>query len=69
MNIYVYIVYVRREREMQGGAEGSTACQVECTEKLTPSDSLARTAAGAAWGVGREWEPNRADAHSEVGKH
>lgn len=65
----ISVVYERQEKGTQGGAEGSTACQVECTEKLTPSDSLATTAAGAAWGTEREWEPNQADAHSEVGKH
>lgn len=62
-------MYLRQEKGTQGGAERSTACQVECTEKLTSNDSLARTAAGTAWGVEREWDPNRANAHSEVGKH
>lgn len=51
-----------------GCAAGSTNCQVEWKRSLTPADSLARAAAGAARGAGREWKTNWADMNAGSGK-
>lgn len=58
----------RQDQGMWAVQQGARAAKCNVLSSLTPNDSLARAAAGAAPGTGTEWEINRADTEAGRGK-
>lgn len=58
----------RRQDQGMWAVQGARAAKCSVLSSLTPNDSLARAAAGAAPGTGTKWEINRADMEAGRGK-
>lgn len=52
------LTYVSQEKGTWAVQQGTRAAKWNVLSGLTPSDSLARAAAGAARGAGSEWKTN-----------
>lgn len=59
---------MRQDEGMRAVQQGARAAKCNILSNLTPNDSLARAAAGAAPGTGTERETNRADTDAGRGK-
>lgn len=59
---------VRQGKETWAVQQGAPAAKGNAVSSLTPSDSFASAAAGAARGTGRERKTNRADTNAGSGK-
>lgn len=59
---------VRQRKGKWAVQQGAPAAKCNAVSSLTPSDSLASAAAGAARGTAREQKTNRADTNAGSGK-